>query len=754
MFEFLFTYPAELFTQGSLILALPWWQFALLPLGILVLAFVVLGYFTVRGSTRVRDRIVIALLRSLAISLVLFSLSRPLLEVTTKLPQPNVVGIMLDNSISMQVSDFAGTSRSELIRQQLNAESGSLLHSLQQKFETRLFKFGESTQAVTDVKTLDYGDGDSNLGRALEVVQETLRGEPLAGLVVISDGAFQPSGNLDSLLLSLRAAQIPVYTIGVGQTRYQHDIEVSQVRLPRQVLKGSRVVADVTITQQGYDGQAVDLVVEDDSRILHKQPLRLEPGRQSVKITLATEDAGARLLKFYLANQAGEQITTNNRQTEMLSVNDGKIRILYFEGEPRFELKFLRRAIADDSNLAVTGLIRTADAKYYRVGIESQQELRNGFPVTRDELFAYDALILGSVEISLLSREQQEMIVEFVSERGGGLLMLGGRHAFAEGGYRDSPLHDISPVVMADRAQPEFSREIKIQPTAAAWVHPALLLADSNEKSIARWQTLPALTIVNPIRQVKPGATLLLTSSPGASEDPFVAMASQRYGRGKVVAFPVQNSWVWQMHHDIELEDQTHEILWRQLLRWLVEDVPPRLDLTLSTHRVHSGGTIRLRSELLEFGDNTDDPPQLRAVLTAPTGMEQVRRLNRHPSMPGVYEAEIANADPGNYLLRVEFETQGKVTSSAESRFIVTHDGSEHYRSEMNEKLLRKIATSTNGGFYLPDEADDLAGALEAHQRGANTLVRYELWDMPVIFLLLMLFLCTEWGYRRWRGLV
>ena len=399
-------------------------------------------------------------------------------------------------------------------------------------------------------------------------------------------------------------------------------------------------------------------------------------------------------------------------------------------------------------------MIRTADAKFYRVGIETQQELRNGFPITRDELYSYDALILGSVEISLLSREQQEMIVEFVSERGGGLLMLGGRHAFAEGGYRDSLLNDISPVVMADQAQPEFSREVKIQPTEAGWVHRALLLADSNEKSMARWLTLPRLTIVNPIRQIKPGATLLLTSSPDTREVPYVAMAFQRYGRGVVIAFPVQNSWIWQMHNDIDLSDQTHEILWRQLLRWLVEGVPPRLSLSLSAHEIHSGGMLKLRSEVLVFGTNTGDPQQLRAVVTSPTGREQIMRMIRHPSLPGIYEAEIPAANPGDYQLRVEFDRQGEVISSDESRFIVSHQGSEYYRSEMNEKLLRNIAIETNGGFFLPDNMDSLLDALGSHQRGANTLVNYELWDMPAIFLLLVLLLCTEWGYRRWRSLV
>lgn len=754
MFEFLFKYPAEYFTQGSLVLALPRWQLALIPLGILALAFIVLGYFNLRGNTGLRHRIVIALLRSLAISLVLFSLSRPLLEVTSQLQQPGLVGILLDNSVSMRVEDFSGAPRSELIRQQFDINSSGLLRSIQQQFETRLFKFGEDTQAIADIGSMDFDDGDSDLARALEVAQQSLQGEPLAGLVVISDGAIRSTARFDALLLALRAEQVPVYSIGVGETRYQRDIEISHVRLPHRVLKGSRVVADVTVEQQGYDGETLDLVVEDDGRILQKKAVTLKPGPQSIRIPLTTADSGARQLKFYLANLAGEQIADNNSRREIMSINDDKMRILYFEGEPRFELKFVRRAVADDRNLGVTGLIRTADAKFYRIGIESQQELRNGFPITREELFTYDALILGSVEISLLSRTQQEMIVEFVSERGGGLLLLGGRHAFAEGGYRDSLLRDMLPVVMSEPVPPEFSAEVSAQPTAAALVQPALLIADDNEKSIARWQTLPPLTIVNPITQVKPGATLLLTSAAPAGQDPYVIMASQRYGRGRVIAFPVQNSWIWQMHQDIELADQTHEMLWRQLLRWLVEDVPERVGVSISDQHIHSGGTIKLRSEVLNFGEAADVPRQLRALVTTPTGLEQVKRLAPHPSEAGIYETEIIATDPGDYLLQVELEQPQDVIRSRETRFTVSQEGLEFYGSEMNETLLRKLAFDTNGGFFNASEADRVVDELRANQRGATTLVRYELWDMPLIFLLLVLLLSAEWAYRRWRNLV
>jgi hypothetical protein len=208
------------------------------------------------------------------------------------------------------------------------------------------------------------------------------------------------------------------------------------------------------------------------------------------------------------------------------------------------------------------------------------------------------------------------------------------------------------------------------------------------------------------------------------------------------------------MHQDIELEDQTHEILWRQLLRWLVETVPPQIDLRLSTHRIHTGGLIKLSGEVLQAGPDMDVPTELRAVLTTPNGQEQSRPLIRHPSLATVYQAEIPAAETGDYRLHVEFDTPGEVIRSAEARFTVSPEGSEYYQSQMNENLLRKISAATQGAFLSPDEADQLADALDSHQRGAKTLVRYELWDMPAIFLLLVLFLCAEWGVRRWRSLV
>ena len=753
MFEFLFKYPAEYFAEGRLVIALPWWQLALLPLALAALGFVVLGYFRLRGRTRAGDRIAVALLRGLALGVIVFSLTRPVLEVTAPLQQSGVIGVLLDNSISMTIADPGQAARADFIRQQFDADSGDMLRELQQNFDVRLFRFGAETRAIADIGALDFSDGDSDLTAALDFARSSLQGEPLAGLVVISDGAALPAKPLDELLLSLRSTRTPVYSIGLGESSYARDIEINRIELPGSVLQGSRVMAEVSIKQQGYDGVPVELVIEDDSQILHRQQIRLQPGVQSVRIPLSTLQSGARQLEFHLTAMADEQISANNSRRATLTVDARKMRILYFEGEPRFEMKFVRRAVADDENLQVTGLIRTADAKFYRVGIESSEELRNGFPITRDELFAYDAILLGSVENSLLSRAQQDMIVEFVSERGGGLLMLGGRHAFTEGGHRDSVLHGISPVVMPDQAEPAFNRQVRIQPTAAAWVHPALTIADSSEKSIDRWLTLPPLTMVNPIRRIKPGATLLLSSPANDQADPYVAMAWHRYGRGKVVAFPVQNSWLWQMHHDIDLEDQTHELLWRHLLRWLVESVPQRLHLGLSVETIHAGGTVKLRSEALQADFSASSELRPRAVLTAPDGSEQSIALAPHPSQPGVYEGELRVAEPGDYRVRAELEEAEQTIRSAETRLLASLAGDEYFNSELNEKLLRRIATDSSGAYFRAEEAGKLMDALDNNPRGSRSLLRLELWDMPALFMLLITLLCAEWLYRRWRGL-
>ncbi len=243
-----------------------------------------------------------------------------------------------------------------------------------------------------------------------------------------------------------------------------------------------------------------------------------------------------------MSPQDGELVTQNNVRESLVNVRDVREQILYFEGEPRFEMKFLRRAVADDKNLEVVALQRTADNKYMRLfgdEPEDPEELVGGFPKTREELFKYRGLILGSVEAGVFAGDQLQMIAEFVERRGGGLLMLGGARSFGEGGYGGTPVADALPLLIDPRTRasdPSGLARLKIAPTRAGQAHAVTQIAPSEAASIARWNELPQVTAVNAPLAVKPGATVLLngTDERGRTQPVLSCAAIRAWERHRV----------------------------------------------------------------------------------------------------------------------------------------------------------------------------------------------------------------------------
>ena len=177
---------------------------------------------------------------------------------------------------------------------------------------------------------------------------------------------------------------------------------------PRTALKGTTLLVDVVIAQKGFDGEAVTLDVEDEGRIVSTQKVTLPTGGApaTVPVRITVDEEGPRVLRFRVPALAGELVADNNQREALIDVRDRREKILYFEGEPRFELKFLRRAVTEDQNVEVVALQRTADNKYLRLGVDNADELVAGFPKTREELFAYRGLVLGSIEAGAFTGDQ------------------------------------------------------------------------------------------------------------------------------------------------------------------------------------------------------------------------------------------------------------------------------------------------------------------------------------------------------------
>jgi uncharacterized membrane protein len=754
LFRFLFEYRPVIFQQGEFRLLPSTGAYVAAGVASVAVLMTVVTYRGVAARGRARDRVVLATLRTAALALVLVCLFRPVLVVKAAVPQQNFLAVLLDDSRSMQIADWGTETRGAFVRQAFASKDASLVKALSDKFVLRTFRFSSSAVRLGGMDELTFGGAQTRLGTALEGARQELAGLPLAGMVLVTDGADTTDASLTDALLGLKAAAVPVFTVGVGRDRLARDVQIDRVSTPRTTLQGTSLVIDAVITQTGYAGETVTLDVEDEGRIVGSQQVKLpadgEPAAVRVRFTAA--DPGARVFRFHIAPLPGELVTQNNTRDALIDVSERRERILYYEGEPRPEMKFINRAVVDDKNLRIITLQRTADNKYLRfLDEDNPEQLLAGFPRTREELFAYRGLVLGSIEAGAFTGDQLRMIGEFVERRGGGLLMLGGPRAFGEGGYAGTPVADALPVTIErpTRALDTFPvARLHVKPTRAGEANAVTQIAPTEALSTARWADMPILTSVNAIRAVKPGATVLLNGSDERRRDQVV-LASQRYGRGKALAFPVQDSWHWQMDVKMSVEDQTHENYWRQLLRWLVDGVPNVVDLHSTTDRVEPGEPVALVADVVDPTFVEVNDARVVAKVTGPKGVVTDVPMQWTGARNGEYRATFTAADQGMYSVRVDAERAGKSLGTATTDVRATPSDAEYFDAAMHAQRLRRIAEETGGRFYTPATVATMPEDLQYTGRGVTTVEERELWHMPIVLILLVALVSAEWGYRR-----
>ena len=754
IFEFFFKFRPLMFEQGDFAFRASWLG------GLAALAAIAASVVTWRSYTQVRGnsqpihRLILTVVRLAAFAVLAFCLMQPVLILSSVVPQQNFLGVLIDESRSMRIADTDETPRLQFVQEQLASTDAPLRAALNERFSLRFFGFASETDRLDVVNELTYDGTRTHLGQALGRAHDELSDVPLSGLVVVTDGADNAAEGLAESLLPVQAAGVPVFTVGLGREEFDRDIQLGRVDTPRRVLRGASLVTDVVVSHRGYEGERVTVQVEDEGRIVGSEDVTLgdDDDLQTVRLRFTAGEEGPRLFTFRVTPQPGEMVTQNNVRDSLIVVDDRREKILYFEGEPRFEVKFLRRAVEDDENLQVVILQRTAENKFMRFNVDGPDDLVGGFPTTRGELYDYSGLVLGSIEANYFTPDQLRMISDFVNHRGGGLLMLGGRRAFAEGGYAGTPVADVLPVVLDDAAgdgDESFFTEIAVETTRVGATHVATQIADTEEASEARWRELPPITVVNPITEVKPGATTLLTG-PGGD---LVLLAFQRYGAGKSLAFPVQDSWTWQMHADIDVDDMTHETYWRRLLRWLVDGVPDQVLIDLPTDRVQPEETVEILAAVGDVNFEELNNSLVLATITHPDGDFTDLPMEWTAQRDGEYRTSFTPSAEGFYEVRVEAMLGDEPLGEAVAHVQVAPSDAEFYDSTMRAPLLERIAEDTGGRFYTPETVGTLADDIQYVGGGVTVVEEHDLWDMPALLLLLAALVLGEWGFRRFRGL-
>lgn len=734
---------------------------------IAILLIAAAALVAVATYTRVRvrtttDRLILGAIRTVALLLLVFALLRPVLVVAAAVAQRNVVGVVIDDSRSMQVADMSldgnpGHTRADVVRSLLGGADSALYKALSKQFIVRLFRLSDGN-TVTSLGDLHFDGNRTQIAPSLEGVRQELTGVPLAGLVLASDGVDNTPRGLDDALLALNARHVPVFTVGIGLERFAKDIDITSIDAPRTVLKGATVILNVDITQRGFGGQTVPVVVEDSGRIVSTENVTLPKDGEAptLRVRAPAASAGARLFTVRIAPQSGELVRENNAQTALITVQNQRDKILYIEGEPRFETKFIREAVEDDDNLQLVTLIRTAKDKFQRMSVDNPAELASGFPQTRDELFKYKAIILGNIEASYFTFDQLRMISDFVSERGGGLLMLGGRTSFAEGGYAGTPVADALPVELAidQRGKPSF-HPVKVNITPVGAVTALTQIGANEAESARKWQGMPLVTSMNRLTHTKPGAVTLLTGNSPKGGDPTIVLARQRYGRGTSMAFSIQDSWMWQMRPDTRADDPTYRNFWRQTLRWLVNDAPGRVTVTPSADRAWINEPLQLDATVDDANYQTITTATVNATIQSPSGSTTTQPVAASANGDGTYHLSYIPRERGTYRITMTARTSADGTTTSSPVFVdVGTPTSEYTDAELRTSLLQRVAEETGGRYYTPATAPDLAKDLVYSGGGNTSLERLDLWDMPIVLILLLSALAAEWGYRRVRGLV
>lgn len=793
MEEFLFKVPLSQIFDGTLTIDWPWSRFLIAVLVIAVLVYLVGGFLSVgRLSDNLKSfstrAIVNWLIRTALLSLLLFVFLDPTLRVTSPEPAPARLAVVLDNSLSMGIRDGNGnTTRGEQLLREFDPQSGDTSNALKERFEVEHYKYAISTERLKEQDTLNFDGVSSNSADALA----DFASKGIATVLLVSDG--DNSGTeLDQTLNALIAAGVRVFTVGVGQEKFDNDIDIVGIDVPNSVLTDDTIIAEVELKHRGDADENLNLVIEQDGVILkeHTVEIDADSGHTHASIPLTFDSPGPRQLSFRVTGNESELIKANNSIERSINVTDSRYRVLHFEGEPRFEVKFVRRALTDDVNLQLTSLIRTADNKFFRVGLQDQDELADGFPVERSELYRFDAVVLGSVDRSLMTDQQLELLRDFVAIRGGGLLSLGGSGAYAEGGYADSVLADLLPV--------EFDNKLKktlahVSVTPSSMGRHSTLLADvpdiepvpddpqssdqadsdtdeqSDEENAPtavsmsvndRWQRLPKLTIVNPILRAKTGATVLLE---GVDEglDRYVVMAKHRYGHGTVIALPVRDTWRWQIHATVTPQDTTHESLWRRMLRSLVTNARQQISIQASKSTGVIGETLQVTIETRDQNFVSSSPgKELELRVTSPSGVVETLKASAVAGETGFFRAAVSAREVGRYDFRVVDDTSDESTENANPRSMrvaqthidVSRDGDEFRDAERNTAMLKHIAERTGAGYFDIDNLGSLVDDVDAIQPVRQVTRKISLADAPFFLgLILLLFVAELLLRRRWR---
>jgi uncharacterized membrane protein len=795
----------RLMVLGNLVFSSANWLW--LTVILLSLALILLGWSYWRaGSAPLRWTCL--LLKLLGFAALAVCLLEPLWSGQRARPGANIFAVVADNSAGMQIKDRGEVgSRGEGLRELLNPRKTVWQTSLEDNFDLRRYFFDARIQSTKDWSELVFDGRATAIGSALRTLVERYRNRPLAGILLLTDGnATDIHGSPDLTGLP------PVYPVVLGRPDTIKDVAVQQVSATQTAFEDAPVSIQADVSAAGYSGEnIVGQVLDQSGKLVAEQVLRSRKDNEHLafRFQLRPEKPGVSFYRFRagirneLPNTAettvnaappvtSEATLANNSHVLAIDRGRGPYRILYVSGRPNWEFKFLNRAVQEDKQIDMVALIRVAkrEPKFnfmgrigessnplfrgfanqegveqydqpvlVRLNTRDQVELRAGFPRTPEDLYQYSAVVIDDLESEFFTPDQAALLQRFVSERGGGLLMLGGMECFQQGNYQKTPIGDLLPVYLDKVEQTNAPAGLRLNLTREGWLQAWARLRDNEPAEKARISTMAPFQVLNRVRDVKPGASIVATVTDEGGKA-WPAIVVQRFGRGRTGAVTLGDVWHWGLHDEEAHKDMDKQ--WRQMMRWLVTDVPNRVDLAVEPKADDPNGAVelqvRVRDPKFQPLDNASVTLEIQPVMTegAAGPTTNTLRLQAEPALnePGVYTlAYVPRYTGGYHASVVATNAEGAEVGRAEGGWSTDLAAEEFKSLTPNVGLLETIAKQTGGQILSAGDLDAFAKKLPNKKAPVMEAWTFPLWHTPAMFAFALACFLSEWGLRRWKGL-
>lgn len=780
------------------------WPWA--AVGLVFAAILLLGFGYRRSHGLLPRRLLAMFCKLAAFLLLILCLLEPMLVKQTAKTGENVVLLLGDTSASLALKDpDSGMPVGDKLRSIFDHDTSALpawRTKLEEVFRVHAFTFDDRLHEQNQASKLDFKNPRSALVTSLESLSQRYEKQPLAAMLLFSDGNATDAAGLEKLLAQKPAG--PIYPVIMGLNKEPVDLALKSIDVTQTPFEDSPITLTAQVAAQGFAGQEITLLIRDESgKVVHTEKHVLSPeerthtfvaryrpekmGLTFYKVMILRSVAREHLAdETKLAASSGEITLENNQRLVAIDRKTGPYRVLYVSGRPNWDYKFMRRALEADDEVKLVSLIRMAkrepkfvwrgregessnplfrgfksdvpeeERRYdqpvlVRLGIRDKQELADGFPRTAEELFSsYRAIILDDIEAGFFTQEQMTLLERFVSVRGGSLLMMGGQESFRPGGYEHTPVGRMLPVYLDQIGATRAVEEVQFNLTREGWLEPWMRLRATEADEEKRMAKMPAFFSLNKTTAIKPGASILATVV-DADKKSYPAWVVQRYGSGRVASVMIGDVWRWGMRDPDSHADM--DKAWRQLLRWLVVDVPERVELQ---HTITAAGSHELINPQVRVRDMAflpQDDATVKIEIEEPENGHLDLTAEPSDREAGLFDLSTHAGKAGAYRIKASVKDGTGTEIGSTSTGWALNPAADEFQSLMpNRALLERLATWSGGRVLEMKDLADWANDMPNIQMPIMETRTEPLWHQPWFLMLLVALLGTEWWLRRRQG--